>query len=198
MKKITLAALALVGLVFSAKAQIQRGNVLIGGDLANLNFSLEKGGAFQGNISPKAAWFIQNNIAVGGEVDFGVSTFKGGGTSLNYGIGPLARIYSGAGTEIVRHGRFFGEANIGFNGTHDPINSSLGTSYENTNGLGFGVGPGFAYFITPSIGLETLLKYNGIAGFGNNGYASTLNLNFGFQVYLPGRTTATKVRGDLK
>jgi hypothetical protein len=198
MKKITLAALALFGLAFSASAQIQKGNVMVGGDLANLKLSLEKGGAFTGTISPKAAWFIQDNIALGGEVDFGVSTFKGGGTALNYSIGPLARVYSGAGTEVVRHGRFFGEANIGFSGTHDPIHSGLGTSYQNTNGLGFGVGPGFSYFVTPSIGLETLLKYNGIAGFGNNGFASNLNLGFGFQVYLPGRATAAKVRGDLK
>lgn len=198
MKKFTLAAFAILSLVFSAKAQIQRGNVLVGGDLANLQLSLEQGGAFQGTISPKAAWFIQDNFALGGQVNFGVSTFKGGGTALNYGIGPLARIYSGAGTEIVRHGRFFGEANIGFSGTHDPINSSVGTGYENTNGLGFGIGPGFSYFITPSIGLETLLKYNGIAGFGNNGFASNLALNFGFQVYLPGRATAAKVRRDVK
>ena len=192
MKKITLAALALFGLAFSANAQIQKGNVLIGGDLANLNLSLEKGGNFSGNISPKAAWFIQNNVALGGYVNFGVSTFTGGGSTINFGVGALGRIYSGTETEIVRHGRFFGEANVGIEG----INYS--GSGGNTNGLGFGVGPGFAYFVTPSIGLETLLKYNAVAGFGNNGYSSSLNLNFGFQVYLPGRATAAKVRGDIK
>ncbi|RYY23010.1 MAG: hypothetical protein EOP41_06730, partial [Sphingobacteriaceae bacterium] len=65
-------------------------------------------------------------------------------------------------------------------------------------GLGFGVGPGFAYFITPSIGLETLVKYNGIVGFGSSPYANNISLNFGFQVYLPGQATARKVRKDIR
>jgi hypothetical protein len=194
MKKITLATLALIGLVFTAKAQIQKGNVMVGANFANLDLSLEKGGFFQGTISPKAAWFIQDNVALGGYVDLGISTSKGNGSTFNYGIGPLARIYSGAGTEVVRHGRFFGEANLGLGGSH--ISSAVGN--QNTNGFDFGVGPGFSYFITPNIGLETLLKFRGQTGFGNNGLASNLNLNFGFQVYLPGRSTAAKVRGDLK
>jgi len=192
MKKITLAALALFGLIFSASAQIQKGNVLIGGDLANLQLSLEKGGNFQFNIMPKAAWFIQDNVALGGYANLGLSTYKGGGTTTTYGIGALGRVYSGAGSEIVKHTRFFGEANLGFEGAN-----YAGTG-GNTNGLGFGVGPGLAYFVTPSIGLETLLKYNGIVGFGNNTYSSNIGLNFGFQVYLPGRATAAKVRGDMR
>lgn len=197
MKKITLAALALIGLVFTAKAQIQKGNVLIGGDLANLNLSLEKGGNFSGSLSPKAAWFIQDNLALGGFVNFGITTYNGGGTTTSYGLGPLARYYAGGGNEIIKHGRFFGEANVGFQG----VNYASTPGIQNggsTNGLGFGVGPGFAYFITPSIGLETLLKYNAVTGFGNNGYSSALNLNFGFQVYLPGRSTARKVRNDVR
>lgn len=191
MKKITLAALALFGLVFSAKAQIQKGNVLIGGDLAGLQLGLDKPTSFTGSISPKAAWFIQDNVALGAYGDFGIATTKGKGTDFNYGIGALGRVYSGAGTEIVKHGRFFGEANVGFEG----INPSVGGS---TNGLGFGVGPGFAYFVTPSIGLETLLKYNGVVGFGGNTYTNNLSLNFGFQVYLPGQSTARKVKNDMK
>lgn len=191
MKKITLAALALFGLVFSAKAQIQKGNVLIGGDLAGLQLGLDKPTSFTGTISPKAAWFIKDNVALGAYGTFGIATTKGQGTDVNYGIGALGRIYSGAGTEIVKHGRFFGEANVGFEGRNPVVGGS-------TNGLGFGVGPGFAYFITPSLGLETLLKYNGVAGFGGNPYTNNLSLNFGFQVYLPGQATARKVKNDLK
>ena len=55
---------------------------------------------------------------------------------------------------------------------------------DNTNGLGLGFGPGFAYFITPNVGLETLLKYNLIVGFGSSATSSILNLNVGFQIYL--------------
>lgn len=192
MKKITLAAIAILGLVFSANAQIQKGNVLIGSDLANLQLGLSKPTSFTGTIMPKAAWFIQDNVALGGYGSFSVATLKGNGSNITYGIGALGRIYSGAGTEIVRHGRFFGEANVGVEGQNY---SATGGS---TNGLGFGVGPGFAYFITPSIGLETLLKYNGIVGFGSSPYANNVNLQFGFQVYLPGRATAAKVIRDVK
>jgi len=44
--------------------------------------------------------------------------------------------------------------------------------------------------------LETLLKYNGIVGFGNQTTSSTLNLNLGFQIYLPGRATRDKIMRD--
>lgn len=192
MKKITLAALALIGLVFSAKAQIQKGNVLIGSDLANLNLGLSSPTSFTGTISPKAAWFIKDNVALGAYANLGISTVKGSGSDFIYGVGALGRIYANGGNEIIRHGRFFGEANVGING------QNLSANGGSTTGLGFGVGPGFAYFITPSIGLETLLKYNGIVGFGTSPFASNVALNFGFQVYLPGRATVNKVKNDVK
>ncbi|MEP6595022.1 MAG: hypothetical protein ABJA71_03705, partial [Ginsengibacter sp.] len=64
--------------------------------------------------------------------------------------------------------------------------------------LGLGFGPGYAYFITPNIGLETLLKYNGIIGFGNATTQSNLNLNVGFQIYLPTRNLKTRLENDIK
>lgn len=192
MKKITLAALAIFGLMLSAKAQIQKGNVLIGGDLANLQLGLSQPTYFSGTISPKAAWFVKDNIALGGTVNFGISTVKGGGSTTTYGIGALGRYYGGGDTPLLKHGRIFGEANFGLSGVN------LSANGGSTNGLGFGVGPGFAYFITPSIGLETLLKYNGVVGFGSSVYQNNVNLQFGFQVYLPGRATARKVIRDVQ
>lgn len=192
MKKITLVTLAFIGLVFSAKAQIQKGNVLIGADLTNLDLRLSSPTRFIGTINPKAAWFIQDNIALGAYGKFGINTVKGTGATIDYGVGALGRVYSGAATEVIKHGRFFGEANIGIEGQNLPANGG------STNGLGLGVGPGFAYFITPSIGLETLLKYNGIVGFGSSPFTNSVNLNFGFQIYLPGRATARKVINDVK
>jgi len=192
MKKITLVMFALIGLVFSAKAQIQKGNVLIGGDLANLSLGLDKPGIFNVDLSPKAAWFIQDNFALGAYGKLGIETQKGNGTAVNYGIGALGRYYAGGDTEVLRHGRFFAEGTVGIEGVNPKGDGN------STNGLGLGVGPGFAYFITPSIGLETLLKYNGLVGFGSSAYAHNLSLNFGFQVYLPGRSTARKVRNDIR
>ena len=193
MKKLSyflLAALVSAGL--SADAQIQRGNVLIGGNLANIDLGLDEPNVFSASITPKAAWFVQDNIALGGYVEFGIQTAKNSTTTTDYGVGGLGRYYTGSDVEVLRHGRIFGEANIGFGGR----NVSGGGG--NTNGINFGLGPGFAYFVTPNIGLEALLKYNGLAGFGSTNYQNSLNLSFGLQIYLPGRGTANKVRGDVR
>lgn len=193
MKKFTLALVAaLMALGITANAQIQKGNVLVGGDFANISLGLDNSKVFSFNISPKAAWFIQDNVALGGYVNLGIETAHNSSTTTNYGVGALGRYYAQNDAPILRHGRLFAEANLGLGG----INVSDGGGH--TNGLDLGVGPGFAYFVTPSVGLETLLKYNGVAGFGNAGYQSTLTLNFGLQVYLPGRGTVNKVRGDIR
>jgi hypothetical protein len=193
MKKFTFfTILGLSSLGLTANAQIQRGNVLVGGNFANINLGLDNSKVFSFNITPKAAWFVQDNIALGAYVDLGLQTAKGSSTTTNYGVGALGRYYTGKDVEVLRHGRFFAEATAGLGG----INVSDGGG--NTNGLDLGVGPGFAYFITPNIGLETLLKYRNRVGFGDATSQSNLNLSFGFQIYLPGRSTAAKVKGDVR
>lgn len=193
MKKVLATLVIALSLVASkSDAQLQQGNVLVGGDLANFNLGLNKDSHFQISIDPKAAWFIRNNVALGGYVNLGLDIVKGS-TNTTYGVGALGRYYAGpneVNTEsVLKHTRLFGEANVGIEGQ----NISGGST---TNGLGFGFGPGIAYFITPNIGLETLLKYNGIVGFGNDPFSSSLNLNVGFQIYLPGKSTKNKVMND--
>ncbi|MDB5011194.1 MAG: hypothetical protein JWR67_3364 [Mucilaginibacter sp.] len=193
MNKFTLLTLiAVIALGFTASAQIQQGNVMIGGNFTNLNLGLNKPNVFSLDITPKAAWFIQDNVALGGYVNFGLQTAKGSSTTTTYGVGALGRYYTGSDVTVLRHGRIFAEATAGFGGT----NVSKGGGH--TNGFNWSIGPGFAYFVTPNIGLETLLKYNGLTGFGNQSYQSSLNLFFGLQIYLPGRATATKVKGDVR
>lgn len=186
MKKHLLSILiATAAMTLTAKAQIQRGYYLIGGDIANFRLGLNNGNPFDMNIIPKAAWFTSDNLAVGGFVDIGLSTVKGGGSTFTYGIGPLARYYFGSAavntttTSARRSSRFFVEGTVGFQGE----NVSNGNS---TNGLGIGIGPGLAYFVNNNIALEGLLKYTKAFGFGNteNG-ASILQLGLGFQIYLP-------------
>ena len=191
MKKHVLILALLTGSAFMANAQIQRGNVLVGADIANFNIGLTTGGRSTFQIDPKAAWFIKDNTALGGYLNLGYSTAKGQGSDFSYGIGALARQYAGGNAvPAVRHTRLFVEANIGIEG----INHSVSSTNTTTNGLGLGIGPGLAYFITPNIGLEGLLKYNGIFGFGTTPTSSNLNFNFGFQVYLPGRSLRSAVK----
>jgi len=182
----------ITGLTMTAKAQIQQGNVLVGADFANFNIGLSKPNVIDLNLTPSAAWFIKDNVALGGYVNFGLETAKGSSTTTTYGVGALGRYYTGKDVEVLKHGRFFGEATFGVGGT------SVSDGGGSTNGINFSFGPGFAYFVTPSIGLETMVKYNGLGGFGDIGYQSNLNLSFGLQVYLPGKSTARKIQGDTK
>ncbi|HXL57333.1 MAG TPA: hypothetical protein VN958_13810, partial [Chitinophagaceae bacterium] len=147
MKKIVpLLTGALIFFISTAKAQIQRGNLLVGADIANFNLSLNSGGNFNMRIDPKLAFFIRNNIAIGPYLNLGLATAKGAGTDISYGVGLLGRYYINDSTlNLLKHGRFFLEANVGVEG----YNPSVG---DNTNGLGLGAGPGFAYFITENIG----------------------------------------------
>lgn len=191
MKKIIPMLIILLA-IFSTKtyAQIQKGNVMMGADLANLNFVFGGGGAFQAQLNPKVAFFIKDNLAVGAMVNFQLATAKGAGTDINWGVGPLARYYvSDPKMDVLKHGRLFFEGNAGIQG----VNFSDGPS---TTGLGFGVGPGYTYFITNNIGLETLIKYNGTVGFGSEPYNSQLGLNIGFQIYLNGKKALAIAGGE--
>lgn len=171
--------------VLTANAQIQRGNVLVGGDITNLNLGLNEGSPFSVRVNPKAAWFIKDNTALGAYLDLGFATAKGQNSRFEYGVGILGRQYlSGNAINAVRHTRFFVEANVGIEG----INDNQVVPKSSTNGLGLGIGPGLAYFITPNVGLEGLFKYQGIVGFGTRPTTSNLNLSVGFQIYLPNRT----------
>ena len=190
-KNFTTLVVLLCTICFCANAQLTRGNVLIGGDLANFDLGLNEGSSFTMTLTPKVAWFIRDNVALGGFADLGLATAKGAGTSFNYGVGALGRYYFPAGTgNTTPTTRFLVEANVGIEG----VNPSGGNS---TNGLGLGIGPGITHFITSSVALEALLKYNGIIGFGSSATSSRLQLGLGFQVYLPGsrvRAEADKLK----
>ncbi|EDM38445.1 hypothetical protein PBAL39_02482 [Pedobacter sp. BAL39] len=191
MKKLLFTTSLCVAAFFNTNAQISKGNVMIGANITNLSFGLDKPNEFSFALNPKAAWFVQDGLALGGDVSFGLQTAKNAGTSINYGVGALGRYYGATGAnEVVKNSRFFGEATVGVSGRNPAVG-------ESTNGLGFSFGPGFTYFVTESIGLETLLKYNGVVGFGNSAYGHNLTLGVGFQIYLPGKSTARKVQRDM-
>lgn len=180
MNKMIFIVLFLLG-VSTANAQISKGSVMMGGDLAGLNVSFNNQTSLK--LTPKAAWFIKDGLAVGAYGQFGMTHINGqDGSNYSYGIGPMARYFFTA-DQVPAFGKakFFFEANAGFEGVDSTV------SHSNTNGLGFGAGPGVSYFVTPSIGLEALLKYDGIVGFGSKTYTNGLSFSIGFQVYLPSK-----------
>lgn len=184
MKKLFIGAVLLAaGITSTANAQIQKGNWMVGGNLVGANFGLNTGSGYDFAIQPKGAYFIEDNVAVGGYVDLGFSGAKDAATTFNYNVGALGRYYLSPGEQgvdnLLKQGRFFVEGNVGIGGT------SISKGGSSSNGLNFGVGPGYSYFITPNIGLEGLLKYDANAGFGNGGYTHKIVFGLGFQIYLP-------------
>lgn len=174
MKKLFLAgALALFGL---SNAQIQKGNWMVGGQVANVKFT----NGFNLSLTPQVGYFIEDNWAVGGEVGLSIADQTNGGTTTNIDLGAFTRYYFGPNEvdSILKNGRFFAQGNVGFTG----INQSSGAT---TNGVGLGIGAGYAYFLTPNVSLEGLLKFSGVAGGGNQNFNGNLGLNVGFQIYLP-------------
>ncbi|REC76048.1 hypothetical protein DRF60_14275 [Chryseobacterium elymi] len=196
MKKLIFAGiLAATGLTATANAQIQKGNWLVGSSLLTSNFGLNTGGGYSIAIQPKGAYFIEDNVAVGGYVNLGISKVTNGSpTRFDYAVGGLGRYYLSPGEKgvdnLLNHGRWFFEGNVGIGGSSVENGNS-------TTGLDFGVGPGYSYFITPNIGLEGLVKYQGQAGFGSEGLNSNITFNVGFSIYLP-TSKAKEVANDLK
>lgn len=182
--------------IFSASAQTQQGNVLIGADVSNIGVNFQSGNTqFSFDLTPKVGWFIRDNTALGVEVLFGLNTQEGA-TSINYGIGGFGRKYLGAAAaNLTRTSKWFAEANAGFYGTNLSGDNVTKTS---TNGLGLGIGPGIAWFLNQNIALEALAKYNLTVGFGNSTTNHNINIGLGFQIYFPGKRVKQLVEEPLK
>ena len=195
MKRVIITACALL-IISTAFTQTQKGYILVGADLANFSLNFQEGNTqFSLNLNPKAGWFIKDNILLGPEVNFGITTYKGA-TAINYGVGAFGRKYFGAeATNLTRTTKWFVEANAGINGTN-----LSGDDVENTstNGLGIGIGPGLAYFLNQNIALEALAKYNLTVGFGSSTTNNNIGFGLGFMIYLPGKQLRQLAKDPIK
>lgn len=186
-----------------AGAQLQKGNLMVGATLADLGLRLQTSDTrISFNISPKLGYFIQDNIAIGAEVSLGLDHHTVSSISTNqidYKVGAFGRYYiSDPRAILLKHSRFFLEANVGITGNNS---KTEGAASVTTNGLGLGVGPGVAYFITPNIGLEALLKYDLGVGFGSSVTQHNFTIGVGFQIYLPtkkARAVYEEASGEVK
>lgn len=186
MKKFILGvALVLGAVVFSnVNAQIQKGNWMVGGQVADMKFT----NGLNINLYPQAGYFVADNFAVGGLV--GLRIFKAGGSSdtqVDWKLGAFGRYYVGKDyVNLLKNGRFFAEGSFGFGGD----NASAGGT---TNGVDLGVGAGYAYFITRNVSLDAALKFNALVGGGNTSGKGNLGFVIGFQIFLP----TSKVKAAL-
>ena len=194
MKKLLLAgAFAVLGV--TANAQLQKGNYMVGGELAAAKFGLNDGAGYNFAITPQAAFFVQDNWAVGPYVRLGIAGAKGADTQFTYGVGALSRYYFSPGEQgvdsLLKHGRFFLEGNVGIGGQ----NASNGG--DSANGLDLGFGPGYTYFVTENIGLDASVKINGNLGFGNRGTTSDIGFRLGLNIFLPKGKGMSNVKSEM-
>lgn len=104
--------LAIAGLATTANAQIQKGNWMVGSSLLSSNFGLNTGGGYSIALQPKGAYFVEDNVAVGGYVNLGISKVTNGSpTRFDYGVGALGRYFLSPGEKgvdnLLNHGRWF-------------------------------------------------------------------------------------------
>jgi len=179
MKK-TFVCILLCGVLFSASAQTDKGDWIVGGriDLNTGENSSEFG------FNPDAGIFVINNLAVGANLD--IDYLKSGDTkTTRFGVGPFARFY------FTRHMvRPLVHGNVNY------ISSKVkAPGFTSTNnGTNLFLGGGLAYFINQNIALEGLIgysntKYKDFEGSGG------LSIGIGFQAYLS-RRQVEKMRGQ--
>ncbi|MBL0144650.1 MAG: hypothetical protein IPP48_01690 [Chitinophagaceae bacterium] len=189
MKQITFFIACFLGM-FSAVAQNQKGSKLIGVGLGSISYTNSEsktsysntptvyksdGNSFSISVNPNVAWFVQDNLAVGGgvSISFYTSTSKSSNTGStttseskstqpSVYIGPYARYYFGGSSK----GMPFAQANfqIGIYGGKSTSSSSSGSSSETTTkpkgdwngGLTFG----YEHFISSYVGFYGSLGIN--------------------------------------
>lgn len=198
MKKILfLSTVFILGMVGVSNAQLQEGNIMLGTDLGSglasttsnglfsMNFGLNDGAGWEIGISPKAGYFLSDNLVLGAIVNLGFSKSPTSGNQSTeifvYGVQAFSRFYVTPAEanleELVSTGRFFLETNAGLAG----INVTGGST---TNGFAFGFGPGYSWFLNETIALEASAKYNGLVGGGNTDYQHSIGVNLGIQIFL--------------
>ncbi|NEU07642.1 porin family protein [Flavihumibacter sp. R14] len=188
---LTIILFACVGIP-AGNAQTQKGNIMWGASVSNIGVDFQEGNTnFELSLTPKVGYFIKDDMAVGPELSIGLTTGDGF-TSFTYGVGGFGRYFlTDPDIEVVRGSRWFLEANAGLTGTNVDVEGEESTT---TNGLGIGFGPGLSYFITDRIALEGLLKYNLGVGFGSSTTTNRINLGIGFQIYIPGKALAARMK----
>lgn len=230
MKKIILSSILVFGLTMYG--QTEKGSKMIGVGFGSLSFTDSNsettysntpteynsdGNSFSISINPNVAWFVMDNLAIGGGISLAYYTSKSdssntGSTSTteskstqpSFYIGPLARYYFGKSTS----GKPFAQLNAqyGINGGKSESSTSTGSSSQTTTkpkgDYNVGATFGYEYFISKYVGLfasvgvnygvsKTTYDYEPSTGTGYS-YTSTYSrvyvpVNVGLQVHLPSK-----------
>ncbi|QNF33493.1 porin family protein [Adhaeribacter swui] len=177
MKTIVLLLFSFV-VVSNCYAQIPAGTTFIGGSASFSNRTDKntrnpdidnKSVSTSYSLYPKAGYFITDNIALGLGINYYSNrtkykessideSFRGKQHSL--GINPFARYYKMLGEKIG----FFGQFTLSYENGKSKNNDFI---YQKQTSFGASLAPGFVFFATPKIGIETTI--------GNFGYFRYIN-----------------------
>jgi hypothetical protein len=182
MKKISIISVLLFSSVLTF-SQVQKGSMLVGTSIGSIGYNSSdsktsysnttttydsKGTSASINVGPSVAWFIQDNLALGGEISLSfysssskssnsvsTATSKYTSTQPSFYIGPMARYYFGGSDK----GKPFAELDLAyqFYGGKSKSSSSSGSSSETlTKPKGdyrVGIAFGYEHFITQNVGI---------------------------------------------
>lgn len=231
MKKIALLFACLFSML-SVFSQTKKGDKLVGVSFGSISYTnsdskttysntptvyKSEGNSFSISVNPNVAWFVNDNLAIGGGVS--VSFYNSKSNSSNTSstttseskynqpsiyIGPLARLYFGGSPKGMPYGQL--NLQYGIAGGKSTSKTSTGASSETTTkpkgdwnaGLSFG----YEHFATPNIGIfgsigfnygssKTSYEYRPSTGTGYD-YTSTytrfyIPVNVGIQVHILGK-----------
>jgi hypothetical protein len=148
-------------------------------------------------LAPSVGTFVADNLALGINVPINYSLIKHFNSpsnearqrSMGIGVLPWLRYY----LPSTKQHRFFGEFSVGGILSNSRIKATgfAASNFTNVN-LHASAGLGYTYFLTPNVGLESLLAYRLDGGTPDRFGQGALVLNLGFRVYLPkGGTSAS-------
>ena len=155
---------------FTSFGQTEKNSLMVGG-MARLN--IKQNYAY---ISPQLGLFMAKNFALGATVPVSFSSPESL-KSFYYGFGPFFRGYFGASKlqPFLEGGVYFASEHTKF------INNNREFRSRRTDNKAH-LATGIAYFLTPNIGVEGILKYQVDREFEYTG--ANLTFNLGLQVYL--------------
>ncbi|RDC64542.1 hypothetical protein [Adhaeribacter pallidiroseus] len=178
-KKILLLFYLVVCLAGFSAAQTSMGSKLIGGTgTLHIGTGNNKGTLLM--LSPRMGQFVADDLALGASLPLSLYAYSGS-TTTSVGLSPFVRGYFGAATT-----RLLLEGRVGFQ--RIAYNSDNSNFNDNSTAFTYGLGLGAVHFISEQVGLEILLSYDNS---GNNdailnmANLTGINLNVGFQIYLP-------------
>jgi opacity protein-like surface antigen len=195
MKKVLLTAVAVFAFSF-ANAQdssasgsgFSKGNLFISG---SVGVTSEKTGDVKStgfNFSPKAGYFVSNNIAVGVALGFDSTKDDNGVNTIvkdnNFSVGAFGRYYFTPSSQFSVFGQLGFDVNS-TKSTTDVTVANVTTSTESkANGFGVALAPGVSYFLSNHFAIEASW---GVLNFNSNkpdvaNADTTTNVDFGLNL----------------